>query len=289
MIDKALSLVKKIKKIEFQTKYLINGLIAGSYRSAFKGKGIEFEEVRPYIYGDDYRAIDWNVTARFGTPFIKSFKEERELSILLAIDVSASMQIGKTVTKKDRAAEIAALIAFSAVKNSDNIGLVLFGEEVEIYIPARKGISHVLTIIKKILTHTSAKKGTNLVNLFSFIARVKKRKSICFIISDFLTQLPQKEMAIFSKQHDLIGICIEDTIEIEFPRVDIVHLKDIETNEMVFIDSSSSSFSQEFEIKKIALRNKQKKLFRKAQGDYLQIATEQDYAQALQNYFKSKK
>ena len=250
-------ILRKVRQIEIRSNRLVSEALAGSYHSAFKGQGIDFEEVREYQAGDEVRSIDWNVTAKMGTPFIKQYREERELTILLAIDVSESGSFGSTqCSKRERLAELAALLAFSANKNGDKVGLLLFSDQVEKYLPPNKGQKHVLRILREVLFHSNGSKGTDLNEGLRFINQVMRRRAVVFLLSDFI--IPEyesteesvedlfKELASTRRKHDLVCARIHDPCELEIPNVGIVRLEDAETGEIITIDTSRSNFRQEY-------------------------------------------
>ena len=234
------TLLKKIQRIKIQTTHLANTLLAGTYKSAFKGKGMEFEEVREYVEGDDSRNIDWNVTARMNHPFVKTFREERELTVTLAVDVSFSTHFGSGERlKSDLIAEIAAVIAFSAIKNNDKVALILFSDRVEKYLPPKKGVKHVLRIIRELLTYQAERKGTSIGEALSFLGSVQRRGSLCFLLSDFMNSDFNKEAAVIIRKHDLVPIAIVDKSEMSFPKMGLVSFFDREIGGFNLIDTSS--------------------------------------------------
>lgn len=281
------SLFQKIRRIQMQTTRLANDILAGAYHSAFKGHGMEFDEVREYQEGDEVRAIDWNVTARMNHLYVKSFREERELTVMLVVDVSASSQFGSLYRQKSELiAEIGALIAFSAIKNNDKVGLILFTEEVEKYLPPKKGTRHVLRVIRELLAYAPKKKGTNLKNALSFLGKVQRRSGICFLISDFIASDYSHEIALIAKKHDLISIGITDPYEITFPKMDLMLLKDLESEEMSYVDTSSPAVQKYFiEASQKRLEN-HKHLIKSVGADFIDIRTDQPYFAAIRKFFK---
>ena len=234
-------LLKKVRRIQITTKHAVNDVFAGQYHSTFKGRGMEFDEVREYVPGDDIRSIDWNVTARTGAPHIKKFVEEREMTVMLVVDVSASHLFGSGAQmKRDLAAEVAAVLAFSAIRNNDRIGLILFSEEVEKYIPPKKGTRHVLRLVREMLAHKPHGKGTNVVPALDYLNHVSTRKNVTFLISDFMFSDDYEQLLkISARRHDLISVVIGDKREVEWPDIGIINWQDAETGERVLVDTSS--------------------------------------------------
>lgn len=233
-------ILKKIRRIQIRTRHKVNDMFAGQYHSVFKGQGMEFEEVREYVPGDDIRSIDWNVTARTGHPFIKQFKEERELTVMLLVDISASNEFGSTQQlKKDLAAEIAAMLAFSAIQNNDRVGLILCTDEVECYVPPKKGVRHVLRVIREILYFEPSRRGTRLGPAVDFLNRVTTRKAVTFMISDFITpEDPKRALSATAKRHDAVAVVVGDKREQAWPRGGLVEWEDAETGRRVLVDTS---------------------------------------------------
>ncbi|RKY36273.1 MAG: DUF58 domain-containing protein [Candidatus Omnitrophota bacterium] len=282
-------LLKKIRHIQIYTSRMVNDVFAGEYHSTFKGQGIEFEEVREYQPGDEIRSIDWNVTARMGRPFIKKFVEERELTVMLILDASASGQFGSEVKlKSELAAELCAVIAFSAIKNNDKVGLIIFTDRVEKYVPPKKGKRHVLQVIQEALSFKPQYKGTNINSALEFLSLVNKRKSVSFLISDFLSSGYKRALQIANKRHDIIAIAIGDQRERILPDVGIIELEDAETGEMLSVDTSdehSRKMFNQFYLKQIEERNK---LFRQIGVDVIAIETGKPYLKPLLNFFKTR-
>jgi len=279
---------KKIRKIEIKTRGLSRNIFAGEYQSAFKGRGMTFSEVREYQPGDDIRLIDWNVTARFNHPFIKVFAEERELTVILMIDVSGSEFFGtRSQLKKDLITEISALISFSAIANNDKIGVILFSSQVEKFIPPKKGRTHILRIIRELIDFEPQYKGTNLSNALEFLSNAIKKRAIVFILSDFLTNDNyEKPLSITSKRHDTIAIQVLDKMEGELPNLGLVDVYDPETQQLMTIDTSSYQIREEY---KKLWRNKQKaidNIRQKLSIDSIKIYTGDSYIPSLQQFFK---
>lgn len=284
MISK--ELVKKIRYIQIYTNKKVNDILAGEYESAFKGRGMEFDEVREYQPGDEVRTIDWNVTARMGKPYVKRFVEERELTIMFLVDLSASGTFGSTEkTKNTIAAEITALLSFCAVKNNDKIGLVIFTDDVEMFIPPKKGITHVLRIVRELLYFKPEKVDTNISVGLDYLGKVMKKQSVLFLISDFQESDFQKSMRIMSKRHDLIAVPIIDPRELSFPDVGLLVLNDAETGEIVTIDTGS--LAKRGNYKKLSNKNvdENSKFFASIGVDEIKIETDKDYVQNIVKFF----
>jgi uncharacterized protein (DUF58 family) len=282
-------IIKKVRRIEIKTRGLSQHIFAGEYHSAFKGKGMAFSEVREYQYGDDIRNIDWNVTARFNHPFVKVFEEERELTVMLLIDVSGSREFGTTnQLKQSLITEIAAVLAFSAIQNNDKIGAVMFSSKVENYIPPKKGKQHILRIIRELIEFRPENKGTNIAEGLRYFTNMQKKRSTAFLISDFIDDGFDDALKIASKKHDLISLKIGDLRESELPPVGMIHLLDAETGEKIWIDSSNKKVRTAYKNYWI---NKQKQLgdtFQKFGIDYVNLDTGNDYIKPLMNLFKKR-
>ena len=283
------ALLKKVRKIEIKTKGLSNHIFAGEYHTAFKGKGMAFSEVREYQPGDDIRSIDWNVTARYNAPFVKVFEEEREMTVMLLIDVSASGNFGtREQFKRELATELAAILAFSAIKNNDKVGVIFFTDKVEQFIPPKKGKSHILRIIREVLAFQPTGKGTDIAGALEYFSAVIKKRSICFILSDFMSNKFEKPLKIASKKHDLVALRIHDTREDTLPNVGLVPMQDAETEEMMFVDTSSKKVRNNFEKNRVQETEKLHKLFLASGVDLIDITTGIDYVKPLINFFKTR-
>ncbi|HBF39645.1 MAG TPA: DUF58 domain-containing protein [Firmicutes bacterium] len=279
-------ILKKIKGIQLKISHMSNEVISGSYISAFKGVGIEFNEVREYIPGDDVRAIDWNVTARAGTPFIKRYVEERELTIMLMVDLSGSQHFGTTDNlKSELAAEISALIAFLAIKNNDKVGLLIFSDTCEKYLPPQNGRLHVLRVIREILGFEASHTGTDIAGALSMVNKVLKHRSIIFLISDFRDNTFEKSIKSVASRHDLVAVNITDPRELDFPEVGVVELEDNETGEKVLFDTSSKSTRNEFHHSVMDRINQNAQMFKANKIDVIEIATDKSYLEPLQKFF----
>ena len=280
-------IIKKIRRIEISTNRLVTNIFAGEYESAFKGRGMEFDEVREYQHGDEVRTIDWNVTAKMGHPFVKKFVEERELIMILLVDVSGSTEFGTYQQKKsDIIAEISALLAFAAIRNNDKVGLICFTDQVELFIPPRKGKKHVLRLIRDILYCEPKRVTTDLGEALSFLERIQKRKSIVFLISDFRDNNYEKPLKRINSRHDLVAISVADRRETEFPDVGLIELEDTETGEIILFDSSSTKTRRHFQKKNLDEINKRKKNFLKNKIDNIEIYADQPYTQSLIHFFQ---
>ena len=283
------ALLKKVRKIEIKTKGLSNHIFAGEYQTAFKGKGMAFSEVREYQPGDDIRSIDWNVTARYNAPFVKVFEEEREMTVMLLIDVSASGNFGtQEQFKRELATELSAILAFSAIKNNDKVGVIFFTDKVEQFIPPKKGKSHILRIIREVLAFQPTGKGTNIAVALEYFNSVIKKRSICFILSDFMSKEFDRPLKIASKKHDLVALRIHDTREDTLPNIGLVPMQDAETEEMLFVDTSSKKVRDNFAKNRVQATEKLRKLFPASGVDLIDITTGTDYVKPLINFFKTR-
>jgi uncharacterized protein (DUF58 family) len=279
-------LVKKIRYIQIFTAKTVNNVFAGEYESAFKGHGMEFEDVREYQPGDEIRSIDWNVTARTGKPFIKRFVEERELTIIFLVDLSASGTFGSIEkTKNEIAAELCALLAFSAIKNNDKVGLIVFTDVIEMFIPPKKGMIHVLRLIRELLFFKPRKAKTNIQEGLAYLGRVTRKKSVVFLVSDFLESDFEKQMRIMGKRHDLIAVSITDPREVHMPKVGLLELEDAETGELVVIDTSDPQVRSQYEKHGKERATNLKRLFRSMGVDQIDIRTDRDYVHTLMRFF----
>ena len=283
------ALLKKVRKIEIKTKGLSNHIFAGEYHTAFKGKGMAFSEVREYQPGDDVRSIDWNVTARYNAPFVKVFEEEREMTVMLLIDVSASGNFGtQEQFKRELATELSAILAFSAIKNNDKVGVIFFTDKVEQFIPPKKGKSHILRIIREVLAFQPTGKGTNIAEALEYFNSVIKKRSICFILSDFMSKDFERPLKIASKKHDLIALRIHDTREYTLPNVGLVPMQDAETEKMIFVDTSSKKVRENYAKNRLKATEKLHKLLPASGVELIDISTGTDYVKSLINFFKTR-
>jgi uncharacterized protein (DUF58 family) len=287
----ASELLKKVRKIEIKTKGLSRNIFAGEYHSAFKGRGMAFSEVREYMFGDDIRNIDWNVTARYGHPFIKIFEEERELTVMLLVDVSGSRDFGTVERmKKNVIVEIAAILSFSAISNNDKIGVIFFSDRIEKFIPPVKGRTHTLRIIRELIDFEPVSRKTDIAMALRYLTNAMKRRVTAFVISDFMDNIPHLEQAlsIANNKHDMVGLRIYDEREAELPSVGMIKLKDAETGEYLWVDSSSNRVREVYR-QDWNERNKQlDNLLKKTGLDYVNISTREDYVKSLVALFKKR-
>jgi uncharacterized protein (DUF58 family) len=280
-------LIKKVRKIEIKTRGLSHNIFAGQYHSAFKGRGMSFSEVREYQYGDDVRDIDWNVTARFNKPYIKVFEEERELTVMLMVDLSSSLDFGTVnQTKRDMVTEIAATLAFAAIQNNDKIGVIFFTDKVEKFIPPQKGRKHILYIIRELINFEPQSQRTDLKVPLEFLTNAIKKRCTAFMISDFIDDSDYRNaMTIANRKHDLVAIQVYDRRLAQMPKIGLVKFRDAETGEEVYVDTSSSkvqAYQREWWKAQVARLNE---IFKKSRVDSVSISTGQDYVKALLNLF----
>ncbi len=282
-------IIKKIRGIELRTKRLVNDVFSGEYHSVFKGRGIEFAEVREYGIGDDIRLIDWNVTARMGHPFVKTFDEERELTVMMVVDASGSGLFGSRGTfKEDLAAEVSAVLAFSAIKNNDRVGLIMFTDRIELYIPPQKGRKHVLRVIREILYFKPEGRRTDIAGAIEHVSRILKRKSIVFVISDFMDRNFESPLSIAARKHDLIAVPIHDEREETLSDSGVVTLEDAETGDMIMVDTSSKTVRKNYRNYMRDRRNENSDLFRKHGVDQIPLMTGKPYDDELVRFFKKR-
>ena len=282
-------LLKKVRKVEIKTKRLSNNIFGGEYHSTFKGRGMTFSEVRGYEFGDDVRSIDWNVTARYNAPFVKVFEEERELTLILMVDISGSKFFGTdNDLKKNIATEISATLAFSAIQNNDKVGLILFTDNVELYIPPAKGRTHILRIIRELIEFKPESKRTDISTALEFFSNVTSKKSIAFLLSDFISKDYQKSLSIASKKHDLTGIRIYDKFEEEMPNLGLIPMIDQETDEVEFIDTGSKDVRKNFKINSLKMRDEFETTFKRNGSGTINCRTDQSYVKLLLGYFKNR-
>jgi len=282
-------LAKKIRYIEIYTSKAVNDILAGEYESVFKGRGMEFDEVREYTPGDEIRTIDWNVTARMGHPYVKRFVEERELTIMFLVDLSASGAFGSIEkTKNEVAAELCALLAFSAIKNNDKVGLIVFTDTIEMFIPPKKGVSHVLRLIRELLNFRPRRVQTNIAEALDYLGRITHKRCVVFLISDFQSEDFEKPLRILGKRHDLIALSITDPREIHMPNVGLVELEDAETGERIVIDTGSTSIRQEYDQLGRQRSDRLRKMFRSIDVDHTEVVTGRDYVKDLVSFFRTR-
>ena len=282
-------ILKKVRKIEIKTRRLSDHIFSGEYHTSFKGRGMTFSEVRQYQYGDDVRAIDWNVTARYSEPFVKVFEEERELTMMLMVDISGSESFGtKNQLKRDMVTEIAATLAFSATQNNDKIGLLLFSDQIELFIPPKKGKSHVLRIIRELIEFESKSKKTDLSQALKYLSSVLKKKAIVFLISDFMVKDYEHTLKIASKRHDVTGIRVFDQREESIPNIGIVNMLDAETGETLLVDTTSNKVRMDYEKYYHENVNYFKDIFSKCGAGTISSRVDESYVTKLLGYFKAR-
>jgi len=280
---------KKVRKIEIKTRGLSHHIFSGEYHSVFKGRGMSFSEVREYQYGDDIRSIDWNVTARFNHPYIKIFEEERELTVMLLIDVSGSNTFGtQKQLKEELVTEIAAVLSFSAIQNNDKVGVIFFSDKIEKFIPPKKGTSHILRIIRELLDFKPESSGTNIAEALRYLTNAIKKRSIAFLISDFMDEGFEKAVQIANHKHDLIAIRVTDKVETQLPDVGLVRMMDAETGRMRWINTSSKSVRRAFEDWTMKKRRDLDLLFNRLGVDMAKVYTGEDYVKPLMNLFRKR-
>ena len=282
-------LIQKVRRIEITTKRVVDSVLSGGYHSAFKGKGMEFSEVREYVEGDDIRSIDWNVTARTGTPHVKKHIEERELTVMLMVDASASGSFG-TVNKfkGEVAVELCALLAFSAIKNNDRVGLIIFSSDIERYIPPQKGRNHVLYVIRELLYFEPQHTGTDIDRALSYLNLVQTKKAVVFLVSDFIAPSFENALRVSSRRHDLIACPVTDPRETVFPDVGLVELEDAESGKTILVDSGSAAFRNFYSRKAAQQHDKMSSLFTANGIDEIPISTETEYVDALVKFFRKR-
>jgi len=282
-------ILKKVRELEIKSKKLATDLFTGEYHSAFKGKGMSFKEVREYTHGDDIRFIDWNVSARLGHPYSKVFEEERELNVMLLVDISASAMFGtRHARKKDIITEIAAVLSFAAVNNGDKVGVIFYSDEVETYIPPKKGRQHALYIVRKMLTEESNHKGTQVSSALKFFRNSTRQQSIAFILSDFLDANYEDALKVTAKKHDVIGIKVYDQMDMELPKIGLVQVRDAESGLTKWVDTSSSFVRERYQQEFFRVTEYSTNVFKKAGCDLLHLRTGDDYVKVLQRFFVSR-
>ncbi len=279
-------LIKKINQIQIYSSRAVNASFAGQYESVFKGRGMEFDEVREYMPGDDIRSIDWNVTARTGKPYIKRFVEEREMTVMFVVDLSASGEFG-TVNKmkNELAAEFCAVLAFAAAKNNDKVGLLIFTDRIELYIPPKKGSRHVLRLIRELLHFSMPKRRTNINLALDYLGKVVRKRATVFLVSDFIETDFKRPLSLLNKHHDVIAVPIRDRAEIELPSVGMIEFQDAETGEIILIDTSSKKFRNQYKNKSSQRLDDLKKMLRSINIDCISINTDKPYIHDLIEFF----
>jgi uncharacterized protein (DUF58 family) len=280
-------ILKKVRQIEISTRGLVNDVFSGEYHSVFKGRGMDFSEVREYQIGDDVRTIDWNVTARHGRPYVKVFEEERELTVMLLVDASSSGEFGTFERMKGEiAVEICALLAFSAIKNNDKVGLIIFTDQIEKFIPPRKGKSHVLRVLRELLYFKPEDRKTDIALALEYLNRVTRRRSAAFLVSDFLSKDFDKAMRLANKRHDMVAIHIVDPRELEMPQVGYLELEDLESGEQILVNTRDARVRRLFHEKASEAMLQQAKLFKQMNVDSIVIRTDRSYVEPLITFFR---
>lgn len=282
-------ILKKVRELEIKSKHLASDIFSGEYHSAFKGRGMSFREVREYYPGDDVRFIDWNVSARFGHPYSKVFEEERELTVMLLIDISASSLFGTTTAaKKTISTEIAATLSFSAVNNGDKVGAILFSDKIEKYIPPKKGKQHALYILREMLGSESTGKGTELKTALQYFNNITRQKSIAFVLSDFLDAGYEDNLRVAGNKHDIVGIKIYDKMDMQLPRIGMLRIEDAETGKQKWIDTDSKLVRYHYEKEFFRITDLANEAFKRAGSNLLHVRTDEDYIKVLQQFFRSR-
>jgi uncharacterized protein (DUF58 family) len=282
-------ILKKVRRLEITTRGIVNEVFSGEYHSVFKGRGINFAEVREYQYGDDVRAIDWNVTARVGSPYIKVHEEERELTVMFVVDVSRSGDFGtRDRMKGEIAVELCALLAFSAIKNNDKVGLILFTDRIEKFVPPRKGRSHVLRVLRELLYYEPNGSGTDVGSALEYLTNVTRRRSVVFLVSDFLTIDYENALSIAGRRHDVVAVHMSDRRETSFPPVGFVELEDAESGDHLLVNTSDAGFRSAVEAHANRLQIEREQAFRKARVDVISVETGVPYFDSLRRFFKKR-
>ena len=280
-------ILRKVRRLEITTRGLVNDVFSGEYHSVFKGRGMDFAEVREYSLGDDVRTIDWNVTARLGHPYVKIFQEERELTVMLMVDVSSSGDFGTYEQMKGEVAtEICALLAFSAIKNNDKVGLIIFTDRVEKFVPPKKGKSHVLRVLRELLYHRPKSSQTDITGALEFLSHITRRRSVVFLVSDFLSEGYEKALQIANKRHDVVAITVTDPREVDFPAVGFVELEDAETGEIFLLNSNDRNIRNSFTHEADRKHQEREKIFKSMNVDYIDIYTHKPYIEPLIRFFR---
>ena len=282
-------LAKKIRILQITTRKVVNDVLAGEYGSVFRGRGMEFDEVREYMPGDEIRTIDWNVTARTGTPFVKRFVEERELTVMFVVDLSASGEFGSvSKLKNEVAAEFCSLLAFSAVKNNDKVGLIVFTDQIEMYIPPKKGTQHVLRVIRELLNFKPRQASTDIEGALDFLGKVTKKRSVVFLVSDFQAEGFEKPMRVIGKRHDLVAVTVVDPREVRLPDVGLVELEDAETGDIILVDTGSAAIRKRYERLGREQSDRFRELFSSMGVDQIEVMTDRDYVPNLVRFFRTR-
>jgi uncharacterized protein (DUF58 family) len=282
-------LIKKVRQIQIYTSRAVDASFAGQYESVFRGRGMQFDEVREYTPGDDIRSIDWNVTARTGRPYIKRFVEEREMTVIFAVDLSASGEFG-TVSKmkNELAAEFSAVVAFAAAKNNDKVGLLIFTDRIELYIPPKKGSRHVLRLIRELLYFKMPRRETNISLALDYVAKVTRKKATVFLVSDFIGTDFKKSLSLLNKRHDVIAVPVCDRVEISMPAVGLIEFQDAETGELILVDTSSRKFRNQYGDRSARRFGELKNMLRSVNVDCVPVSTDKPYVQDLVQFFHTR-
>jgi len=282
-------ILQKVRRIEIATRGLVNDVFSGEYHSVFKGRGMSFAEVREYHYGDDIRAIDWNVTARTGAPFVKVFDEERELTVMLLVDASGSGEFGSLEQmKNEMAVEICAALAFSAIKNNDKVGLIIFTDRVEKFVPPRKGRRHVLRVLRELLYFAPEGRGTDVGGALEYLTRVIRRRAVVFLVSDFLAEGYERALSVAGRRHDVVAVEIGDRREEALPAIGLIELEDAETGEQIVVNTSDRAFRQAFQARIEKARADRLRTFRRTKVDVMSLHTGDSYVEPLMRFFKER-
>ncbi len=279
--------LKKIRRIEIRTRHVVQNLFGGEYHSAFKGRGMDFAEVREYVPGDEVRSIDWNVSARMAAPFVKVFREERELTVILAVDLSASGFFGSSeLAKRDLVAELGAVLAFSAIRNRDKVGLLLFSDRIESHVPPARGSRHVLRIVRDLLYYRPEGRGTRIAFALSHLSRVQKKRAIVFLISDFQDAGFEKELRALKRRHDLIAVSVRDPLEEELPPVGLLQLEDLESGRRGWVDAADPRFREDYAGRIREDRRRLERLLSSSRVDHVALRTDRDYVPPMDRFFR---
>ncbi len=282
-------MLAKVRRIQIRTTKLVNDILAGRYESVFRGQGVEFKEVREYVPGDDIRNIDWNVTARTGSPHVKVLTEERELTIMLVVDASGSQRFGSVSQfKLELSAEVCAVLAFAAIQNNDKVGLIVFTDDVELFLPPRKGRKHGLRVIREVLYHEPKSKGTNVNKSLEFLSQILKRRSVIFILSDFNDEHFEKTLKVLTRRHDVIACMITDPRELSLPNIGLITITDAESGKEIIIDTGNAKFRDRYEVKAKTEYERKKKLLLQSGAEFLDIRTDKPYIDELYRFFRAR-
>ncbi|MBM4050001.1 MAG: DUF58 domain-containing protein [Planctomycetes bacterium] len=280
-------ILRKVQRIQITTRHMVTDVFAGEYESVFKGRGMEFDEVREYQPGDEIRTIDWNVTARMGHPYVKRFVEERELTVMLVVDASSSGKFGTVKQlKNELAAEICAVLAFAAIKNNDKVGLIIFTDRIEKFVPPKKGTTHVLRVIRELLYFQPQHRETNIAVALEYLSKVTTRRTVTFLVSDFMSAGYEKPLRIANKRHDIIAITITDPRELELPKIGFVELQDAETGEILLIDTTDANTRKAFNVLNTKQLRDREELFRSMEVDAIDVRTDRPYVEPIMHFFR---